>query len=162
ANPPSNPKLLDALAKDFLDSKYDIRKLERTILLSRTYQLSALPNKTNEFDRNNYSHSYVRPLMAEVVVDVLNAALGVSESFTATEAPPGARAIEVGSSRITGLVALAFRTFGRPPRTTACDCERALEPALAQKLFLMADSSLDDKLMRSRNNRVTALLAKNL
>ena len=34
ANPPSNPKLLNALAKDFVESKYDIRKLERTILLS--------------------------------------------------------------------------------------------------------------------------------
>ena len=40
ANPPSNPKLLDALAKDFVEHKFDIRTLERTILLSRTYQLS--------------------------------------------------------------------------------------------------------------------------
>ena len=32
ANPPSNDKLLDALAKDFVDNKFDIRQLERTIL----------------------------------------------------------------------------------------------------------------------------------
>ena len=76
ANPPSNPKLLDALAKDFIDRKYDIRRLERTVLLSRTYQLTSDTNATNQLDRNNYSHSYVRPMMAEVVVDVLNAALG--------------------------------------------------------------------------------------
>ncbi len=30
ANPPSNDKLLDALAKDFVAGKYDIRQLERT------------------------------------------------------------------------------------------------------------------------------------
>ena len=39
ANPPANPKLLDALAKDFIEHKFDIRQIERTILLSRTYQL---------------------------------------------------------------------------------------------------------------------------
>ena len=40
ANPPSNEKLLDALAKDFVESKYDIRHIEQTVLMSRTYQLS--------------------------------------------------------------------------------------------------------------------------
>src|SRR5205823_8466121 len=103
ANPPSNPKLLDALAKEFVDSKYDIRKLERTILLSRTYQLSSTPNETNKLDKNNYSHCYVRPLMAEAVVDVLNAAIGVSENF-GNDAPAGVRAVEVGASRVAGQV----------------------------------------------------------
>ncbi len=157
ANPPSNPKLLDALAADFVASKYDIRKLERTILLSRTYQLASQPNETNKFDKNSYSHSYVRPLMAEVVADVLNAACGTKENY-GVDAPPGVRAIEVGSSRVQGQINQLFRTFGRPPRTTACDCERALEPALAQKLFLMADDALDKKI-RKADNRLKELLA---
>src|SRR5262249_21385155 len=41
ANPPSNPELLDALAKDFLEHNYDIRHMEKVILNSRTYQLSS-------------------------------------------------------------------------------------------------------------------------
>ena len=32
ANPPSNARLLDALANDFVESGYDIRRLEKTIL----------------------------------------------------------------------------------------------------------------------------------
>ena len=40
-NQPSNEKLLSALAKDFLDHKFDIRHIERTILLSHTYQLTS-------------------------------------------------------------------------------------------------------------------------
>src|SRR5207237_367511 len=32
ANPPSNEKLLDALARDFIEHHYDIRQLERTML----------------------------------------------------------------------------------------------------------------------------------
>ncbi len=92
ANPPSNEKLLDALAQDFVENKYDIRQLERTILNSRTYQLSFTTNATNRFDRTNFSHSYVRPLMAEVVVDVLSAATGVPENF-GNDVPAGCRAI---------------------------------------------------------------------
>jgi hypothetical protein len=151
ANPPSNDKLLDALARDFVEHKFDIRHMERVILNSRTYQLSSTTNETNRLDKNNYSHSYVRPMMAEVVVDVLNAALGTTENF-GTEAPPNSRAIEVGSSRMVGnsSVGYAFRIFGRSPRTAACDCERAMEPALPQKLFLMTDQSLLGKMRSGR------------
>jgi hypothetical protein len=120
--------------------------------------LTSTPNDTNQYDRNNYSHSFVRPLMAEVVIDVLNAAIGVTESW-GNDAPPGARAIEVGSSRVQGEVNQAFRTFGRPPRTTTCDCERGMEPALAQKLYLMADRTLDQKISKTPNNRLKDLLA---
>src|SRR5947208_15253070 len=67
ANPPTNARLLDALAADFVASGYDIRRLERTILLSRTYQLGSEPNETNKHDKNNFAHAYIRPLMAEQV-----------------------------------------------------------------------------------------------
>ncbi len=157
ANPPSNPALLDALGKDFAASGYDIRKLEKTILMSRAYQLTSAINETNRHDRTNYSHAYVRPMLAEVVVDVLNSALGVEETF-GNDAPAGARAIEVGSSRMTNqTVGYAFRIFGRPPRTTACDCERAMEPGLPQKLYLMADQAIDRKL-NDRKNRIQKIV----
>src|SRR5262249_62312994 len=62
--------------------------------------------------------------------------------------------------RVNAQVNQVFRTFGRPPRTTACDCERAMEPALAQKLFLMADSLIDQKISRTPNNRLKDFLAR--
>jgi len=158
ANPPSNDKLLDALARDFVAGNYNLRELERKVLLSRTYQLASAPNETNRFDRTNYSHSTIRPMMAEVMVDVLNAALGATENFGA-EMPAGSRAIEVGASRLqNGSLNYAFRIFGRPPRTTACDCERAMEPGLPQKLFLMADPTVQQKL-QAPQGRIRKLLA---
>lgn len=142
ANPPSNEKLLDALARDFATHGYDIRHIERVILNSRTYQLSAKPNSTNKLDKNNYARSYIRPMMAEAVVDVLNGALGTVEKFGA-DVKPGSKAVEVGTSQLQNpALAYAFRIFGRPPRTSACDCERAMEPALPQRLFLMTDGTL--------------------
>lgn len=142
ANPPSNDKLLDALAKDFTEHGYDLRHIERAILNSRTYQLSAKPNETNKLDKNNYARAYIRPMMAEAVVDVLNSALGTTEKF-GPEVKPGSKAVEVGASQLQNpALAYAFRIFGRPPRTSACDCERAMEPALPQRLFLMTDATL--------------------
>jgi hypothetical protein len=155
ANPPSNPKLLDELAKDFIEHKFDIRHIERTILLSRTYQLTARPNETNRLDKNNYSHSFVRPMMAEVVVDSINVALGVTENF-GTDAPPNHRVIEIGSTRLNNQ-AYALRVFGRPPRTSACDCERAMEPALSQTLYRMTDAALLAKL-KVKDGRLQKLL----
>ncbi len=64
-NPPVNGPLLDALAKDFADHDFDLRHLVRTIMNSRTYQLSAVPNATNRDDETNFSHASVRPLQAE-------------------------------------------------------------------------------------------------
>jgi hypothetical protein len=156
ANPPSNDRLLDALAADFVSHGYDIRRLERLVLTSRTYQLSATPNATNAQDDRNFSHARVRRLLAEVVIDVLGAALGTPEDF-GKDAPPGARAIEVAPNRVRDAhLARAFRIFGRPARAALCDCERPREPALPQTLFLMTDEPL---LKRMREGRLKGLLA---
>lgn len=160
ANPPSNAKLLTALAKEFIDHKFDIRHIERVVLNSRSYQLSSAANATNKTDRNNYARSYLRPMLAETVVDVLNAALGVKESF-GNEAPNGANMIEVGASRLNnGNLNYVLRIFGRPPRTTACDCERTFNPALPQTLYRMTDPSVMQKL-NDRNGRLAQLLKDN-
>jgi hypothetical protein len=156
ANPPSNDRLLDSLARDFVAHGFDIRRLERDILNTRTYQLTAMPNESNRGDRVNYSHSYGRPIPAEVVLDVLNDALGSSEDFGA-DAPPHSRAIEVASNRVKAPhAARVFRVFGRPVRTTTCDCERPSGPALPQTLYVMSDPELLRKLT---DGRLRSLLA---
>jgi hypothetical protein len=59
---------------------------------------------------------------------------------------------EIGASRLANAnLAYILRIFGRPPRTTACDCERAMEPALPQTLFRMTDPTLLQKLRTPAN-----------
>ena len=53
-NPPTHPELLTALARDFSDHGYDLKHLFRTIVLSRAYQSSSIPNETNREDRVNF------------------------------------------------------------------------------------------------------------
>ena len=70
-NPPTHPELLAALAADFRSHGYDLRHLMKTIVSSRTYQLSHRPNATNRDDVTNYSRSLSRGLDAEVLLDAV-------------------------------------------------------------------------------------------
>lgn len=159
ANPPTNPRLLDALAKEFIEHKFDVRHIERVILSSRTYQQSSVANASNKFDRNSFARAYLRPMLAETVVDVLNAALGVKEDFR-NDAPSGANMIEVGSSRLNNPnLNYVLRIFGRPPRTSARDCERVNDPALPQTLYRMTDPGVLQKLT-AKNGRLAELLTQ--
>ena len=53
SNPPINPELLTALTKDFIDHHFDLQYLIRTIVDSRTYQLSSLTNEWNVASLNS-------------------------------------------------------------------------------------------------------------
>src|SRR5262249_54591576 len=50
-NPPTNPELLDALAKELVDNKFSLKHLVKVIVKSRTYQLSSTPNEFNKHDK---------------------------------------------------------------------------------------------------------------
>src|SRR5262249_41846951 len=78
-NPATNPELLDALAKSFVDGGFDLKSLVRTICTSQTYQLSSIPNDYNVNDKQNYSRYYPKRLPAEVLLDAIDA---VTESKT--------------------------------------------------------------------------------
>jgi hypothetical protein len=140
-NPPTNPELLDALAKHVVDSKFDVKQLIRTITASRTYQLSSKPNVTNEKDASNFSRAYFRRIDAEVLLDMVSQTTGVAERFNG--APPGTRAIQLWDSKINHYF---LKLFGRPQRVTACECERVHEPSVSQVLHLLNSPDLQDKL----------------
>jgi hypothetical protein len=131
-NPPSNPELLDALARHLVASKYDLRELIRVLTASRVYQLSSKPNATNERDAQNYSRALLRRPPAEVLLDMVSQATGVPERFRG--APPGTRAIQLWDNKVPHYF---LKAFGRPERASACDCERNAEPAVAQVLHLL-------------------------
>lgn len=81
-NPPTNPELFEALAKDFLAHKYDVKYLIRTIMNSAAYQRSSRPVKGNETDDRFYSKYIVRRLSGEVILDALSQVTNVPTPFT--------------------------------------------------------------------------------
>jgi hypothetical protein len=146
-NPPSNPELLDALAKHVVDTKFDVKQLIRAIAKSRTYQLSSKPNASNEKDEMNYSRSLFRRIEAEVLLDMVSQTLGVPEKFGG--AAPGTRAIQLWDSKVTHYF---LKVYGRPQRITACECERIVEPSVSQVLHLLNAPEIHAKLIHERGN----------
>lgn len=140
-NPPSNPELLDALAEHIVQTKYDLHALIRLITASRVYQLSSTPNATNEREEQNYSRARFKRLGAEVLLDMVSQTTGVSERFTG--AAPGTRAIQLWDSKVRHYF---LKTFGRPERVSACECERNHEPSVAQVLHLLNAPEIQSKL----------------
>ncbi|MCI0359936.1 MAG: DUF1549 and DUF1553 domain-containing protein, partial [Planctomycetaceae bacterium] len=92
-NPPSNPPLLEALTRDLTASGFDLRHLVRTIMNSRTYQLSSEPNETNAANEANFARAIVRRLPAEKLLDAQCQVLDVAVELNGY--PLGTRAGQV-------------------------------------------------------------------
>jgi len=140
-NPASNPKLLNALAQDFIASGFDLKHLVRTICNSQTYQLSALPNEWNETDKQNFSRYYPKRLNAEVLLDAIDQVTGTKTKFSG--APAEMRAVQLPDN---GFTSYFLTVFGRPESSSACECERSGEANLAQSLHLLNSNEIQGKL----------------
>jgi hypothetical protein len=156
-NPPSNPELLDALAKDLVAHKYDLKHLLRTILTSRAYQLSASRTPGNEADAANvyYARYTVKRLTAEELADALDAVTGTREKYVGL--PPGTRAIQLPDTKVRSFL---LDVFGRPARQITCECERTSQPNIAQALHLLNGDFLNRKIADPAGRVETLLKAK--
>jgi hypothetical protein len=153
-NPASHPELLDALARDLVEHRFDVKHLLRTICNSRVYQLRA--EIAPERDKNGalLTHRVPRRIPAEVLLDAVNQAAGHVETFSGT--PPGTRAIALPDPSIPS----SFLTvFGRPQRNSPCECARDSSPDLLQALHLVNNTALQGKIANPQG-RVARLLAQ--
>lgn len=153
SNLPSNEELLEALAQDFIASGFDRKRLIRTILNSRTYQLSAGINDSNKNDVRYFAHASVRLLPAEALLDALSAATNSPEEFPGT--PRGERAVALPDGEYKHPF---LESFGRPARAMACECERDPDTNLSQALRLVGGKEVHSKI-RDQSGRLAALLA---
>jgi hypothetical protein len=140
-NPASNPALLDALAKDFVEHRFDLKHLVRTICSSSIYQLSAEPNEWNRDDKQNFSRFYPKRLNAEVLLDAIDQVTLSATNFGPI--PAGTRAIQLPDN---GFSSYFLTVFGRPESSSACECERSSEANLAQSLHLLNSAEIQGKL----------------
>lgn len=157
SNPPSHPELLDALAQQFTGGGFRFKPVLRTILNSRTYQLSAEKVKQSPHASNPsryFTHATIRMLTAEQVIDAISSALGIPEEFPGY--PRGTRAVELAEGAVENDFLMAFT---RPIRDAACDCAREDDPSLNEVLHLLNNRDLV-KRIASPDSRLAGWMAE--
>ncbi|MCO6456627.1 MAG: DUF1553 domain-containing protein [Pirellulaceae bacterium] len=154
-NPPSNVALLETLAEDFVDHRFDLKHLIRTIMTSRLYQLDSQPTPENASDRRFYSHYRVKRLTAEPLLDAIDQVTGVQTKFR--NLPLGTRAIELPDAEYPDYF---LNTFAKPKRASVCECERTPDENLAQALHTLNGDTIAQKIS-DKNGRLARLLAEN-
>jgi hypothetical protein len=101
-NKPSHPELLDALAKAFVESNYDVKFILRAILLSETFQRSSAKTDSTQKDLRLYARFPVQGLTPEQLFDSFSIVTG-----TELEGPAGAYLQNPGSARRQFMEAFA-------------------------------------------------------
>ncbi|MSU22572.1 MAG: DUF1549 domain-containing protein [Opitutus sp.] len=147
-NPPSNPELLHWLTQEFVQSGFDVRRLQRLICQSRTYQLTLATHAWNADDRTNYSHALARRLPAEVLFDAVLRVTGSTPNFPGVK--PGTRAAQLPDSAVdvpSGLLA----SLGRPARESACECERSGDLGLGSIMALLSGPAVSGAINDPKN-----------
>lgn len=154
-NPPSNPELLDALAKEFIKNKFDMKKIILLLVSSRVYQLSSEPTEFNKNDRQNFARYYARRLPAEVLHDAVVYLTGAKTGFSGVG--DKARAIDLPHE---GFGSYFLDTFDRPKRVTVCECERSTSATLGQVLLLANSDEIEGKIASGEGRLAKLLKAK--
>ncbi|MFP6764016.1 MAG: DUF1553 domain-containing protein, partial [Planctomycetaceae bacterium] len=134
----------------FVESKFSLRELIRTICMSRTYRLSAAPNGINLQDRQNYSRFLPRRINAEVLLDAIDSLTLSRTRFAGVTGD--VRAIQLPDNQ-NGSYFLS--TFGRPEGMTVCECERTGSATLAQQLHLINSPEVLEKVTGERARKLS-------
>ncbi|MEX2262768.1 MAG: DUF1553 domain-containing protein [Bryobacteraceae bacterium] len=153
---PSNPYLLDDLAKDFQKSNYSFKHLIRTIMKSSAYQLSS------KFD-GEWKPEYA-PYYARKFVRMLGPAQLQDAIFTATSRPGNftSRGTKVGMSmelldpaHASREVAEMMRAFGQASRD---EMPKRAPTSSLQAMLMMNSKVVLDRVKAEGNSRVEQLL----
>jgi hypothetical protein len=155
-NPASNEALLNYLERELLAGHYDLKRIYRLILNSKTYQRSSIPMAADSAARaigeENFATYPLRRLEAEVLIDALCQITGTREQYSSaipepfTFIPLDQRSIALPDGSITSSF---MEMFGRPARDTGLESERNNRPTADQSLHLLNSGHIQKKLEQS-------------
>ncbi len=148
----ANPELIEYLTKYFVENNFDIRKLYRLIVLSRTYAGSPIPRDDMQKSVENFASYKVRQAEAEVISDLLCKVTEIGEVFESTTPEPytlmpmDTRAVSLYDA---GITTSFLELFGKTPRDTGKAQERVNAPSASQRLHVLNSTHVRRKIEQS-------------
>lgn len=112
SNPPTNPALLNALVKRFVESKFDLRRLIRDITASHVFGSASKAKEANREDNKLFSRYPITRLDGPVLADAFAQVTGQPDDYEGY--PRGTRAVQLLDARVPSFT---LDVFGRCPRT---------------------------------------------
>jgi len=149
-NPPSNPVLLSHLQREFVTGGYNMKRLFRLILTSRTYQVSSVAPKARDMAaaEANFAFYPLRQMEAEVLIDAINGITRTADLYTSpipepfTFIPENKPAVALPDGSITSAF---LELFGRPARATGQENERVNRASPPQRMHMLNSSHIQRK-----------------
>lgn len=81
-NPPSHPKVMQAISEEMVKSKFNLRKILRELALTEVYQRSSqLPEGVNEIEDGEYTAARLKPLSPETLGRAMLQASGMTDVY---------------------------------------------------------------------------------
>ncbi len=155
---PSNPELLDYLAKTFIDNGWSIKKMHRMIMLSRTYQMSAAfdeATKSKDPENRLISHYPRQRLSIEEIRDAYLAMGGDLDLTMGGTLDPG-----VGTDGETSANRISMNPEKTNRRSVYLPLRRSNLPTLFT-LFDFGDATTPDGKRSSTTVATQALFVMN-
>ena len=159
---PNNVELLEALATEFTNNGFRLKRTIRTILQSSTYQLSSrFPGQWKDDYIPYYSRHFARVLTGPEVIDAVSTVTGVPMAFqmggeTMTRVKQLATPQDIGRGAEGMTVDALMQSFFQSNRRTPP--QTGNRPSTLQALLMMKSTVVNDRVAVSARGRVAELV----
>jgi len=152
---PTNPWLLEALAKDFQEHNYSMKHLFKTIMQSSSYQLDTrFPGEWKDQYAPYHARRFVRILSGPEVADVIAQATG--KPFNLSNSGVPATRVKQLANAFGGDMRAIMQAFGQSTRETPMVTANSASPV--QAMLMMSSPPVTSRVTANGGGYVARLL----
>jgi hypothetical protein len=137
---PWSPELLDWLASDFLENRYDVKHLMAEILSSRTYQMASVPSQSDPAKHYVFRGPEVRRITAEQFADAIGSITGEWHVYQPPDPEPDPKAPKPKPGEPPAFIPPKPGEYTRDWRVASSSLTRALGRPIRDQVYSVRDN----------------------